>query len=41
LVICCVPVQAIVLIGHTRRALSGDGPGGTIEPTHGSEAGEV
>lgn len=35
IVIGCVPVQAIVLLGHTRRALSGDGPGGTIPPPHG------
>ncbi len=41
LVICCVPVQAIVLIGHTRRALTGEEPGGTLEPPHGAEAGEV
>jgi TRAP-type transport system small permease protein len=41
LVLACVPVQAIVLIGHTRRAMSGSEPGGTIEPPHGSEAGEV
>ncbi len=41
LVLFCIPVQAVVLIGHTRRALSGDEPGGAIEPEHGTEAGEV
>jgi TRAP-type C4-dicarboxylate transport system permease small subunit len=41
LVLFCVPVQAIVLIGHSRRAVTGDEPGGTVEPDHGSEAGEI
>jgi len=41
LVLCCVPIQAVVLIGHSRRAVSGDEPGGTVVPPHDSEAGEV
>lgn len=31
LVICCVPVQAAVLAGEYRRAVTGEEPGGTIE----------
>ncbi len=28
----CVPIQAVVLYGHFRRAADGGGPGGTIDP---------
>ncbi len=28
----CVPIQAVVLHGHFRRAADGGGPGGTIDP---------
>ena len=28
----CVPVQAVVLHGHFRRAVEGEGPGGTVDP---------
>lgn len=28
----CVPVQAVVFVGHARRALTGQEPGGTIDP---------
>lgn len=28
----CVPIQAVVWHGHFRRAVEGEGPGGTIDP---------
>lgn len=38
----CVPIQAVVLHGHFKRAVEGGGPGGTIDPVDGSShAGEV
>lgn len=36
----CVPIQAVVLHGHFRRAADGGGPGGTIEPGKLGELGE-
>jgi TRAP-type C4-dicarboxylate transport system permease small subunit len=32
IVIFCVPVQVAVFLGHGRRAVSGEEPGGTVEP---------
>ncbi len=40
IVLFCVPIQAIVMYGHFRRAIEGGGPGGTVDPGgHGSEGG--
>ncbi len=40
IVLFCVPIQAVVLYGHFRRAVEGGGPGGTVDPGgHGSEGG--
>ncbi len=41
IILFCVPIQAVVLHGHFRRAADGGGPGGTIDPGGGaSQAGE-
>ena len=42
IILFCVPVQAVVLHGHFKRAVDGGGPGGTIDVGEGaSHGGEV
>ncbi len=42
IILFCVPIQAVVLHGHFRRAVDGGGPGGTIDPGEdSSHAGDV
>ena len=42
IILFCVPIQAVVLYGHFKRAVDGGGPGGTVD-THedASHGGEV
>ena len=41
IVLFCVPIQAVVLYGHIKRAVDGGGPGGTVDTredaSHGGE----
>ena len=39
IILFCVPIQAVVLHGHFRRAVEGGGPGGMIDPREGSSHG--
>ena len=41
IMVSCVPVQAAVVAGHLRRAVTGSGPGGTIEPDDDAGADQI